>query len=141
MPRSRSPRRDKRVERRTTRQLQKHAVRRVATKAELRKRFDGRIRTLAEAISRFHRIPTPGDRETLLRDMIRLLDACLEEKPQSHLLREQRRICIDALQDLLRDPDAARRLTLESLLDDPARVRVILKARIHPPASDRKSWN
>ncbi len=141
MSASRPQRRDKRVERRTTRQGQKQRLRKAMTKAELRKRFDARIRRVVESLARFDRTANAGGRERILRDSLRLLDACLDEKPQSHLLREQRRLCMDALQEILRDPVAAGGVALERLLDDPARVRLVRQARIHAPPSDRKSWN
>jgi hypothetical protein len=135
------PFRNKKVERRTERSRQKHSVKRSQTKAVLRRRFEARIAKLRDALHLFPRVPGAGERARHLRGILTLLDASLEEKPQSHVLRAQRRLCFEALQEILHDPDSARRIELASLLDDPKALHVALTARCHPPASDRKSWN
>jgi len=137
----RKPFHNKRVERRTERERQKRSVRKAETKARLRGRFEARLSKLTESMRKFTRVRGAADRERLLRSSLLLLDACLEEKPQSHLLRVQRQLCLDALSEIVSNPSKAGQVQLTQLLDDPDGIRLVLKARVHPPASDRRSRN
>ena len=132
---------NKKVERRTERQRQKRSVRRPRTKAQLRRQFEAKLDRLVHALRLFERVRGAGERERHLGATLDLLDACLEEKPQSQVLRQQRRICFEALQEILREPGRAGSVPLGVLLDDPRSLSPALRARIRPPASDRKSWN
>ena len=137
----RKPFHNKRVERRTERERQERSVRKAETKARLRGRFEARLSKLTESMRKFTRVRGAADRERLLRSSLLLLDACLEEKPQSHLLRVQRQLCLDALSEIVSNPSKAGQVQLTQLLDDPDGIRLVLKARVHPPASDRRSRN
>lgn len=132
---------NKKVERRTERQRQKRSVRRPQTKAQLRRQFEAKLGTLIRELHLFPRVRGAGEGERHLRAILELLDACLEEKPQSQVLRQQRRICFEALQEILREPGRALPAGFSVLLDDPRALSLALRARVHPPASDRKSWN
>jgi hypothetical protein len=132
---------NKKVERHTERQRQKRSVKRPHSKARLRRQFEAMLKKLVEALRIFPRVPGAAERERHLRGILALLDSCLEEKPQSQVLRQQRRICFEALQEILRGPAAAGRVEIPVLLDDPEAMHVALRARVHPPASDRRSYN
>jgi hypothetical protein len=141
MPVPSHPFRNKKVDRRTERQRQKRSVQRPRTKAQLRRQFEAKLGRLIQALHLFPRVRGAGERERHLRAILDLLDSCLEEKPQSQVLRQQHRICLEALQEILREPGRAASVSLTVLLDDPRSLSLALRARIHPPASDRKSWN
>lgn len=135
------PFRGKKVHRHTERQRQKRSMRRPQSKARLRRQFEAKLAKLIDALRVFPRVPGAAGREGHLRGILALLDSCLEEKPQSQVLRHQRRICLEALQEMLRTPGEACRIHLPLLLDDPDAVRLALRARLHPPASDRRSFH
>jgi hypothetical protein len=132
---------NKKVQRHTERQRQKRSVKRPQSKARLRRQFAAMLAELVAALRVFPRVPGAAERERRLRAILALLDSCLEEKPQSQVLRHQRRICLEALHEMLRSPADAGRIEMPVLLDDPDALRLALRARLHPPASDRWSFH
>jgi hypothetical protein len=132
---------EKRIRRRTERQLQKRSVKKQQTKAQLRREFDAQVHELVARLRKFARVRGLPERERHLRAAIEMLERLLEEKPQSDLLRAQREHCLEALKEMLADPERADSIDLEIPLAEPDGIRLVLRARIHPPASDRKSWN
>lgn len=131
----------KRIRRTTDRQLQKRSVKKPQSKARLRRAFESEIHDLVDRLIKFPRVRGAAERERHLRAAIETLDHLIEEKPQSNLLRTQRQHCLDALREVMSDPPRADSAELPLPLADPEGILLVLKARLHPPASDRESWN
>lgn len=130
---------DKRIECRTERRRKKRAVKSRPTKAHLRRRFESMIRRLTAELCRFDRLRFACDRERQLRLCLGLLETCLEEKPQCSHLRLQKRHCLEALEEVIREPVNACEVEMPVLLSDPEAVRLVLKARLRSPGTALRS--
>jgi hypothetical protein len=129
-----------RADRDTQRRHQKKQVRKPRSKARLRREFEAVLERVRTLLRRFPRLAAAEERELVLRRALVDLDLLLEEKPQSQVLKHQKRSCLEALQELSRNPGPIAP-DLRLVLENPDARRLALKARIHPPGSDVKSWN
>jgi hypothetical protein len=127
---SRPPYVSKRIEERTEKQKRKRAIRTKPTKAELRRRFASKLRRLVEDLRGFDKLRTAAGRERRVRACLVELEACIEEKPQCHVLRVQRHLCLEALQELASNPSEAMNVELQRPLTEPEGMRLALKGRL-----------
>lgn len=134
---SRLPFVSKRIDGRTEKQRRRRAIRTSSTKAELRRRFASNLRRLVEDLRGFDHLRTAIERERRIRACIVALEACIEEKPQCHVLRVQRHYCLEALQELTSKPSAALRVELRRPLAEPEGMRLALKGRLRVHGSGR----
>jgi hypothetical protein len=99
----RSLRPQKKIHKRTSRAWRKRTRRARTTRADQRRRLNHLIDESLQLVTRCRRAPAGPARRALLERLAGVLDAALQIKPSSRLLREQRAGCRLALAEEGRD--------------------------------------